>query len=101
MVLCPEYMESLPQAGAGLGQGLSQKELDRVALLPEYTLDNAHFYCETADVSRPFPSTCPVSEPCWEFVWNRWLTSALRAVGLPEAAPHLMQVSAPASCICH
>jgi hypothetical protein len=71
---------------------LSQKELDRVALLPEYTLDNAHFYCETVDVSRPFPSARPASDPCWEFVWNRWLSAALREVGLPEAAPHIMQV---------
>ena len=73
-------------------QPLSQKELDRLALLPEYTLDNAHYYCETADVSRPFPSARPVSQPSWEFVWNRWLTAALRQCGLPAACPHLMQV---------
>ena len=73
-------------------QALSQKELDRLALLPEYTLDNAHYYCETADVSRPFPSRHPVGRPSWEFVWNRWLTAALRECGLPGASPHLMQV---------
>jgi hypothetical protein len=80
------------QAQSEGGQPLSQKELDRLALLPEYTLDNAHYYCETADVSRPFPSARPVSQPSWEFVWNRWLTAALRQCGLPAASPHLMQV---------
>ena len=79
------------------GQPLSQKELDRLALLPEYTLDNAHYYCETADVSRPFPSARPVSQPSWEFVWNRWLTAALRQCGLLSACPHLMQVRRTAS----
>ena len=80
------------QAGSEDGVPLSQKELDRLALLPEYTLDNAHYYCETADVSRPFPSARPVGQPSWEFVWNRWLTEALRQCGLPAACPHLMQV---------
>ncbi len=80
-----------PQVEGDQEQALSQKELDRLALLPEYTLDNAHYYCETADVSRPFPSRHPVGAPSWEFVWNRWLTAALRQCGLPGACPHLMQ----------
>ena len=58
----------------------------------KYVLSNAHFYCETVDISRPFPSSSPLDDPSWEFVWNRWLSAALRAVGLPTHCPHLMQV---------
>lgn len=60
----------------------------------KYVLSNAHFYCETVDMSRPFPSSSPLDDPSWEFVWNRWLSAALRAVGLPTHCPHLMQVHA-------
>lgn len=58
----------------------------------EYTLDNAHFYCETADLTRPFPSAAPVAAPSWEFVWNNWLSAALREEGLGAVCPPLLQV---------
>ena len=61
-------------------------------MMHKYVLSNAHFYCETVDISRPFPSSSPVHEPSWEFVWNRWLSAPLRAVNLPGHCPHLMQV---------
>lgn len=63
-------------------------------MMHKYVLSNAHFYCETVDMSRPFPSSSPLDDPSWEFVWNRWLSAALRAVGLPTHCPHLMQVYA-------
>ena len=71
---------------------LSPEELERIEMMHKYVLSNAHFYCETVDISRPFPSSSPVSEPSWEFVWNRWLSAGLRAIGLSEHCPHLMQV---------
>lgn len=66
-------------------------------MMHKYVLSNAHFYCETVDISRSFPSSNPLEDPSWEFVWNRWLSAALRAVGLPTHCPHLMQV--PLSCL--
>ena len=83
---------------------LSQVEQACVDMLPTFVLNSAHYYCETADVSRPFPSPCPPSQASREFVWNQWLMAPFQAVGLPDACPHLLQVrccqasgSAPAS----
>jgi hypothetical protein len=52
----------------------------------------AHFFCETIDLSRPFPSDRPVTQPSWEFVWNRWLTASFRGIGLDFVCPPLLQV---------
>jgi len=71
---------------------LTPEELEKVEMMHKYVLSNAHFYCETADISRPFPSSNPVDQPSWEFVWNRWLSAPLRTVDLPTHCPHLMQV---------
>ena len=81
-------------------KGLSPEELERIEMMHKYVLSNAHFYCETVDISRPFPSSSPLDDPSWEFVWNRWLSAALRAVGLPTHCPHLMQVAAPPCLAC-
>lgn len=62
-------------------------------MMPRFFLDNSHFYCETVDITRPFPSSHPVSQPSWEFVWNSWLAAGLRAVGLQDHCPNLLQVS--------
>lgn len=56
----------------------------------------AHYYCETLDITRPFPSDRPVKDPSWAFVWNKALTSPFRRVGLDGAfavCPALLQVS--------
>lgn len=81
----------LQESGEHSGR-LTPEELEKVEMMHKYVLSNAHFYCETADISRPFPSSRPVDQPSWEFVWNRWLSAPLRAVDLPAHCPHLMQV---------
>ncbi|KAK9827235.1 hypothetical protein WJX81_000601 [Elliptochloris bilobata] len=73
------------------GRRLTPEEAERVDMVPNFSLNNAHFYCETADVSRGFPSARPAGAPSWEFVWNRWLATPLRAAGLPAHCPHLLQ----------
>lgn len=91
------YDETLPWVPfQESGQRLTQEELDRVEMMPKYTLNNAHFFCETADITRPFPSSRRVEEPSWEFVWNRWLAASLRSICLPGHCPHLLQVSTSA-----
>jgi len=62
-----------------------------VEMVPTFALNNAHFFCETADVSRGFPSGAPAGAPSWEFVWNRWLGAPLREAGLRGHCPHLLQ----------
>lgn len=79
------------QADGALGQKLPPEEASNLQLLLKYTLNNAHYYCETADITRPFPSPHPVDSPSWQFVWNRWLAAALRAAGLGDHAPPLLQ----------
>ncbi len=61
-------------------------------MMHKYTLNNAHYFCETADITRPFPSRHAVSDPSWEFVWNRWLAVSLRSQNLAEHCPQLLQV---------
>ena len=82
----------MPQEPGENSGRLTPEELEKVEMMHKYVLSNAHFYCETADISRPFPSSSPVDEPSWEFVWNRWLSAPLRTVDLPTHCPHLMQV---------
>jgi hypothetical protein len=55
----------------------------------------AHFYCETLDITRPFPSDAPPGQPSWPFVWNRWVGASFRAAGLDgdnAVCPALLQV---------
>eukprot|EP00891_Asterochloris_glomerata_P005930 jgi/Astpho2/5930/Aster-02418 len=70
---------------------LSTEEQEHLQMMPRFFLDNSHFYCETVDITRPFPSSHPVPQPSWEFVWNSWLAAGLRAVGLQDHCPNLLQ----------
>lgn len=62
-----------------------------------FSAAGSHFYCETLDVSRPFPSEQPVHQPSWPFVWNRALSLPFRMAGLDgpnTVCPALLQVRA-------
>lgn len=55
----------------------------------------AHYYCESMDITRPFPSDRPASDPSWHFVWNKALSYPFRLVGLDgtnSVCPALLQV---------
>jgi hypothetical protein len=75
-----------------------------VSLLPA----GAHYYCDTLDISRPFPSERPPHQPSWPFVWNKALSMPFRSAGLdgPQTVcPALLQVrctyaGAPAGSSC-
>jgi hypothetical protein len=60
-------------------------------MLTEFPISGNHYFCETVDITRPFPSGHPVSEPSWEFVWNYYLTQPFRRVGLGAVVPHMLQ----------
>ncbi len=56
---CGTFLTEVAFPGQGsdvAGYPLSKAEAEKLSLLREFTLDNAHFYCETADITRPFPS---------------------------------------------
>lgn len=67
-------------------------EVKNVQELTELDIDGKHYFCETRDVTRPFPSRMPVNEPDQEFVWNAWLSTPFVGVGLPRHCVTLLQV---------
>lgn len=70
---------------------LSRAEVRNVTSLCEYPTDGMHFFCETADITVPFPSPRPVTTPCTEFVWNDWLAKPFHALGLRHHCAVLLQ----------
>jgi hypothetical protein len=55
----------------------------------EFQLADNHFYCETYDITRLFPTNSAVSDN--GFVWNlRWREPFIR-LGIPNACVHLLQ----------
>lgn len=59
--------------------------------LQQYSVAGAHYFCETADLTRPFPSAHAPTEAVPEFVWNTWLSAPLHALGLSSHCPSLLQ----------
>lgn len=54
-------------------------------------LDGKYYFCETRDITRPFPSESSVLNPDQEFVWNQWLSSPFRDIGLLQHCVILLQ----------
>lgn len=83
----------LANAAVSVQVGAANPELEYRygEMLAEFPVAGYHYFCETVDISRPFPSSHAVADPSWEFVWNYYLTQPFRAAGLPGAAPHLLQ----------
>ena len=78
---------------------LTKEERHRVTTLTETPMENLYFYCETFDATRPFALAGEDAkddgggharaDPQW--VWNRWLSEPLRALGIPHVCPALLQ----------
>ncbi|KAG5010707.1 hypothetical protein JHK87_019222 [Glycine soja] len=66
-------------------------EVKNVQELTELDIDGKHYFCETRDVTRPFPSRMPVNEPDQEFVWNAWFSTPFVEIGLPRHCVTLLQ----------
>ena len=71
-------------------------EVKNIQDLTELDIDGKHYFCETRDMTRPFPSRMPVGEPDQEFVWNGWLSQPFVNIGLPRHCVTLLQVLLPA-----
>lgn len=67
-------------------------EAKNVQELTELDIDGKHYFCETRDITRPFPSRMPLQGPDDEFVWNRWFSMPFKSIGLPEHCVTLLQV---------
>ena len=68
-----------------------EQDLKRGEMLNEFAVAGYHYFCDSFDITRPYPSRLPPTEPSWEFVWNYYLTQPFRRVGLHDVAPHMLQ----------
>ena len=64
---------------------------DIAELVTGFSLDSYHYYCETTDLTRPFPSAHSTDDPDPDFVWNAWLLEPLRRSGLGFLGQFLIQ----------
>ncbi|KAL3635791.1 putative phosphoinositide phosphatase sac9 [Castilleja foliolosa] len=72
-------------------QPQSKTEMKNIQELTELDIDGKHYYCETRDITRPFPSRMPVQSPDDEFVWNKWFSMPFRKIGIPQHCVVLLQ----------
>lgn len=85
---------------ASAAGGPLRREQRGVDVLAQYTLNGYHYYCETADITRPFASqTAGTTAPAEDggdraFCWNEWLASSFAREGLRAWCPVLLQGAA-------
>ncbi|KAK3001911.1 hypothetical protein RJ639_020737 [Escallonia herrerae] len=72
-------------------QSQGKGEVKNIQELTELDIDGKHYFCETRDITRPFPSRMPLQNPDDEFVWNRWFSSSFKNIGLPQHCVVLLQ----------
>lgn len=70
----------------------SKREAKNAADLTDIQIDGMHYFSETRDLTRPFPSKDSIEHPDKEFVWNQWLSTPFKAVGLHQHCVTLLQV---------
>lgn len=68
---------------------LAEQEFWR--LLQQHAVEGTHYFCETVDLSRPFPSGNNAWEPDQEFVWNHFMSKEFRRMGYVRHCPALFQ----------
>ncbi|XP_010244500.1 PREDICTED: probable phosphoinositide phosphatase SAC9 [Nelumbo nucifera] len=66
-------------------------ELKTIQEFAEIDIDGKHYYCETRDITRPFPSPMPLQNPDDEFVWNGWFSRPFKEIGLAQHCAILLQ----------
>ncbi|WOL11732.1 putative phosphoinositide phosphatase SAC9 [Canna indica] len=66
-------------------------ELKNINELAELDIDGKHYFCETRDITRPFPSRKCFQEPDDEFIWNGWFSKPFKDIGLPQHCVILLQ----------
>ncbi|CAM0881228.1 unnamed protein product [Alopecurus aequalis] len=72
-------------------QAQGNGELKNIRELADLDIDGKYYFCETRDITRPFPSPMTLQEPDEEFVWNGWLSRPFKDIGLPGHCVILLQ----------
>ena len=70
-----------------------------VERLREFAVSGHHFYSETTDLSRPFPSTHAPTDYDPEYCWNQWLAGPFERAGLRSCCVVLLQGLGCSRCI--
>ncbi|CAA6664754.1 unnamed protein product [Spirodela intermedia] len=65
--------------------------LKNIQELTDVDIDGKHYFCETRDITSPFPSRRPLDNPDSEFVWNEFLSKSFKDIGLPQHCVILLQ----------
>lgn len=73
-------------------QSQGKGEVRNIQELTDLDIDGKHYFCETRDITRPFPSRFPLIKPDDEFVWNGWFSMPFKDIGLPHHCVILLQV---------
>ncbi|XP_054798081.1 LOW QUALITY PROTEIN: probable phosphoinositide phosphatase SAC9 [Prosopis cineraria] len=72
-------------------QSQGKGEVKNIQELTELDIDGKHYFCDSRDITRPFPSRFPLNEPDDEFVWNGWFSTPFKNIGLPQHCVTLLQ----------
>lgn len=72
-------------------QAQGNGEIKNIRELSDLDIDGKYYFCETRDITRPFPSRMTLQEPDEEFVWNGWLSKPFKDIGLPLHCVILLQ----------
>eukprot|EP01091_Cochliopodium_minus_P000531 TRINITY_DN10481_c0_g1_i1.p1 TRINITY_DN10481_c0_g1~~TRINITY_DN10481_c0_g1_i1.p1 ORF type:complete len:279 (-),score=52.40 TRINITY_DN10481_c0_g1_i1:251-1063(-) len=70
---------------------LSKDEELNLKSMKQFPLDGLHFYCETLDLTLPFPSNQKFAKKNDQFCWNDWLTQSFEIAGLKSCCVILLQ----------
>ena len=60
-------------ACAKFGSTIDKADETGLERLREFAVNGFHFYSESVDLSRPFPSECAPTDYDPEYCWNQWL----------------------------
>lgn len=69
----------------------SKFELKNIDVLQVYPINGLHYYSETYDLTRQFPSTFTVDDYDAEFCWNEEITKEFKVLGMRRWCCVLMQ----------
>mmetsp|Transcript_18976 Transcript_18976/g.56880 ORF Transcript_18976/g.56880 Transcript_18976/m.56880 type:complete len:452 (-) Transcript_18976:2122-3477(-) len=80
---------------------IRKSEEHNLQQLCSFVLDELHFFCETADVTRAFPSTHRVDDYDREFCWNHQLAEPFAQLGMRAWCAVLLQGMARSQILKH
>ncbi|PRP77728.1 SAC9 protein-like protein [Planoprotostelium fungivorum] len=75
-------------SGSTTSPKIEQKNID---LMKDFPIEGLHYYCETMDITRRFPSAYQVNQYDPDFCWNDWLAQPFSKLGMRQWAVVLLQ----------